>query len=140
MRQIRGWVATGLVLAAAMGLRADEPTQEQQPGPNQGPFAVVLLSLKHDWQAMRYHKQTGQSWYTLKGDWKPVPEAGEITPPSGEYKVLMSATGENDWIALRVEQKSGRSWRLAALKWIEMRVLGPDELPPEQPQGVAGPQ
>lgn len=140
MRQIRGWLAVGMVLATAAGVFAQEPDPGLNPGPDQGQFAVVLLSLKHDWQAMRYHKQTGQSWYTLKGDWKPVPEAGELTPPSGDYKVLMSATGENDWIALRVEQKSGRSWRLAALKWIEMRVLGPDELPPEQPQGVAGPQ
>jgi hypothetical protein len=63
-----------------------------------------------------------------------------VKPPTGEYKVLLTATGENDWIALRVEQKSGRSWRLAALTWIEMRVLGADELPPALPQGVAGPE
>jgi len=128
MKRRSGWWL-GLVLAAGVcgtpGVRADEPQA--------GPFDVVLLTLSSDWQAMRYHRQTGESWYALKGDWKPVPEAGEVKPPAGDYKLLLSATGGNDWIALRIEQKSGRSWRLAALKWIEMKVLGPDELPQQQP-------
>jgi len=125
MNGIVRWGAVGLLLIAGQTARAEEPPA--------GPFDMVLLTLHTDWQAMRYHKQTGESWYAYKGDWKPVPEAGEVKPPSGEYKLFLSATGENDWIALRIEQKSGRSWRLAALKWIEMKVLGPDELPPQQP-------
>ena len=127
-RDVRGWVV-GLWLAV-LACGADA-AQGQEPKP--GPFDVVLLTLASDWQAMRYHKQTGESWYAFKGDWKPVPEAGEVKPPPGEYRVFLSATGEHDWIALRLEQKSGRSWRLAALKWMEMKVLGPDELPPQQP-------
>jgi hypothetical protein len=96
---------------------------------------VVLLALKDDWQAMRYHKTSGQSWYALKGDWKPVAEPDEIKPPEGDYKLFLAASGESDFIALRLERKSGRSWRLAALKWIEMKVLGEEpELPqPQQP-------
>jgi hypothetical protein len=101
-------------------------------------FEVVLLSLKTDWQAMRYHTSTGESWYAFQGNWKPVPEASDEKPPAGAYKVLMSATGERDWIALRLEQKSGRSWRLAALKWIEMQPLDPGDLPPV-PQGPPDP-
>lgn len=129
MRGFARWgftqVLAALLLASALAVRAEEP---QPPAP----FDVVLLTLKSDWQAMRYHTQTGESWYALKGDWKPVPEAGEIKPPAGKYKLFMSATGDHDWIALRVERTSGRSWRLAALTWIEMKVLGPDELPPQQ--------
>lgn len=90
-------------------------------------YQVSILTVKNDWQAIRYHGETGQAWYALHGDWKPVPEMGE-KPPSGSYKVLMTAMGENDWFALRLEQKSGRSWRLGALKWIEMKVLS-DEKP-----------
>jgi hypothetical protein len=123
-----GWAA-GLLLLVPISTRAEEP----QPGP----FEVVLVTLKNDWQGMRYHRQTGESWYALKGDWKPVPEAGEVKPPEGQYKLFLTATGDHDWIALRVERKSGRSWRLAALKWIEMKVLDPDELPPQQPQPFA---
>ncbi len=118
------WGLTTLFLGGAITARGEEPQA--------GPFDVVLLTLKHDWQAMRYHTQTGESWYAFKGDWKPVLEAGEVKPPAGDYKLFMTATGDHDWIALRVERKSGRSWRLAALKWIEMKLLDPDELPPPQ--------
>ena len=99
------------------------------------PFDVVVLALKNDWQAMRYHKQSGESWYALKGDWKLVPEADETKPPEGDYKLFLAASGDNDFVALRLEKRSGRSWRLAALKWIEMKVLGDEpELPqPQQP-------
>jgi hypothetical protein len=126
----------GFVLVA--GVVGTQNLQGQEP--QTGPFEVVLLTVHSDWQAMRYHRQTGESWYAFKGDWKPVPEAGEVKPPAGDYQLFLSAQGESDWIALRLERKSGRSWRLAALKWIEMKVLGPDELPPQQPvPPVVGP-
>ena len=128
MKFIKGWLAAGLLLIGAAGAAAAEPEQ--------GAFDVILLALKHDWQAMRYHKQTGESWYAFKGDWKVVPEGTEVKPPSGDYKVQMCATGEHDWIALRVERKSGRSWRLAALRWIEMQVVEGEE-PQPLPQPLA---
>jgi hypothetical protein len=124
MKRNPGWWGLALVLLAASVVAAGEP--------GQGSFEVVLLSLKSDWQAMRYHAQTGQAWYAFQGDWKPVPESAESGPPEGEYQVLLTATGEHDWVALRLERKSGRSWRLAALKWIEMKVL-PEHVPAAAP-------
>lgn len=143
MKRIFVWLIVCLSCWAASGARADEPqpaaatppVAATESTPAASAFDVVLLALKNDWQAMRYHKQTGQSWYALKGEWKAVPEADETKPPDGDYKLFLAATGDNDFVALRLERKSGRSWRLAALKWIEMKVLGDEpELPqPQQP-------
>jgi hypothetical protein len=162
MKRIFSWLFAGSLVITA-GAAADEPlptpplptspTPSSAPmnlppmnsvagdvsppstAPAESPFEVVVLALKNDWQAMRYHKTSGESWYTLKGDWKAVPEAGDDKPPDGDYKLFLAATGDNDFVALRLERKSGRSWRLAALKWIEMKVLGGEpELPqPQQP-------
>lgn len=142
----RWWTIGALILAGtafdggAFRVAAEEPPATNTPAPAaEIHFEVVLLALKSDWQAMRYHTSTGESWYAFQGNWKPVPESGDEKPPAGAYKVLMSASGERDWIALRLEQKSGRSWRLAALKWIEMQPLDPGD-PPPQPQGPPDPQ
>ena len=120
---MKRWVValiTGISVGLAAVAAGEEPADEV--------FQVALLTVKNDWQAIRYHRHSGQSWYAVGGDWKPVPESGESKAPAGLYKVLMTATGENDWFAMRLEQKSGRSWRLAALKWVEMKVLE-DEKP-----------
>jgi hypothetical protein len=109
--------ALGTVMAS--GVAAEEPAKPA--------YDVVLLSLTTDWQALRYHVETGEAWYALRGDWKPVSEADSKKPPAGDYKVCLSKTGENDWIAVRLERKSGRSWRLAALKWAEMKVVEADK-------------
>ena len=113
------WLAVGL--AAAMLLATGGSAGAEDPAPSV--FDVVLLSLESDWQAMRYHLHTGESWYAYRGDWKPIPEADSTKPPAGEYKIVLSQTGENDWIAVRLERKSGRTWRLAALKWAEMKIV-----------------
>ncbi len=76
---------------------------------------------------MRFHAHTGEAWYAFQGNWKPVPEADNNKPPPGDYRVQMSPTGESDWIAIRLERKTGRTWRLAALKWVEMKVLEPEK-------------
>jgi len=125
MRRLTGWLGAIVVVAAAGWAAADEP--KMGPAAEPAAFEIVLLSLKSDWQAMRYHAQSGESWYAFQGNWKPVPEADNTKPPAGEYRILMSKTGENDWIAVRLERKSGRTWRLAALKWAEMKVLEPEK-------------
>ncbi|MEX2173555.1 MAG: hypothetical protein WD872_04280 [Pirellulaceae bacterium] len=114
------WVLSAVACASGQE-PADQPSQPAT-------FDMVLLSLKNDWQAMRYQTQSGETWYAFQGDWKPVPEESG-KPPAGEYKVSLSVTGENDWIALRLERKSGRSWRLATLKWIEMKVREAEKPP-----------
>jgi hypothetical protein len=119
------WLGVVFVVAAAGAAIADEPKTE--PAAELAPYEIVLLSLKTDWQAMRYHAQTGEAWYAFQGNWKPVPEADDTKPPAGDYRVQMSQTGENDWIAIRLDRKSGRTWRLAALKWAEMKVLEPEK-------------
>jgi hypothetical protein len=116
--------AAAVALAATVVCAQDPP---KTPAAEKAPFEVVLLSLKSDWQAMRFHMETGEAWYAFQGNWKPVPEADNNKPPDGEYRVQMSKTSENDWIAIRLEKKSGRTWRLAALKWVEMKVLEPDQ-------------
>ena len=117
MALVLGVLVSGMPLAAA----------GQEP---EAPFDVVLLSMKSDWQAVRYHKASGESWYALAGQWKPIPEPDGMKPPAGAYKVTAGNYGENDWIALRLDTKSGRSWRLGALKWIEMKVVEEDKKPP----------
>jgi len=124
-RRYSEWLGAVMVAAAVGGAIADEPKSE--PAAEPAAFEVVLLSLKGDWQAMRYHAQTGEAWYAFQGNWKPVPEADNTKPPAGDYRVQMSQTGENDWIAIRLDRKSGRTWRLAALKWAEMKVLEPEK-------------
>ena len=122
---MKGWalgLAAGIWIALSAGGVAEEGAK--------GSFDVALLSLAGDWQAIRYHTETGESWYATQGNWKPVPEA-DSKPPLGSYKVLLTAQGENHWFAMRLEQKSGRSWRMGALKWIEMQVLPEDKpVPP----------
>ena len=126
MRQsLLGWM-----LAACWGAAALYAVPALGEEPEAGPYDVALLTLKNDWHAIRYNRQTGDSWYSLQGDWKSIPEADQSAPPPGYYKLLLTASGANDFIALRLETKSGRSWRLAALKWIEMKVLEPDPAPP----------
>jgi|GEM_PF-5348346 hypothetical protein len=134
MKRIFLWLGA-LAIAASAGLgRCDEPkpADASEPAKTTEPavYEVVLLSLKSDWQAMRYHAQSGEAWYAFQGNWKPVPEADSTKPPAGDYRLYLSQTGENDWIAIRVERKSGRTWRLAALKWVEMKVLEAE--PPKQ--------
>ncbi|MDX1946275.1 MAG: hypothetical protein SFU86_12820 [Pirellulaceae bacterium] len=119
-------VAVGTLLATCCA--ADEGTKG---------FDVVVLPLANDWQAIRYHTATGESWYAAQGNWRPIPEV-DAKPPAGSYKVLLAPQGENHWFALRLEQKSGRSWRLGALKWIEMQVL-PEEKPAPAPPIVGTP-
>ena len=121
-----GWVGVLAIVAIALA-GDDEPKPSAPAATEPAPYEVVLLSLKTDWQAMRFHAQTGESWYAFQGNWKPVPETDENKLPAGEYRVHMSQTGENDWIAIRLEKKSGRTWRLAALKWVEMKVLEPEK-------------
>jgi hypothetical protein len=141
-----GWLAAVAILATGSAAaqepgkspesgKTSEPAKTTEPQATSQPaaFEVVLLSLKGDWQAMRFHSQSGEAWYAFQGNWKPVPEADNNKPPAGDYRVQMSPTGENDWIAIRLERKSGRTWRLAALKWVEMKVLEP-----EKPKGEAG--
>jgi hypothetical protein len=130
-----GWAASSASADEPQPTSAITPASAAESLPAKSSFDVVVLALKDDWQAMRYHRASGESWYALKGDWKLVPEADEIKPPEGDYKLFLAATGDNDFVALRLEKKSGRSWRLAALKWIEMKVLGDEpELPqPQQP-------
>ena len=132
-----GGLAAVVILAAASAQEPGKTTEpakatEQATPTEQAAFEVVLLTLRGDWQAMRFHSQSGEAWYAFQGNWKPVPEADNNKPPAGDYRVQMSPTGENDWIAIRLERKSGRTWRLAALKWVEMKVL---EL--EKPKGEA---
>ncbi len=132
-----GWMGVCAVMVSTLA-------NAQQPAPGAAApaaasaepvaFEVVLLSLKTDWQAMRFHAQTGEAWYAFKGDWKPVPEADNTKPPAGDYRVQMSQTGDSDWIAIRLERKSGRTWRLAALKWVEMKVLNPEK--PKEDAGL----
>jgi len=120
----RGAAGATMALAVLTAWAEDPP---KHVPPEEAPFEVVLLSLKSDWQAMRFHSQTGEAWYAFQGNWKPVPEADNNKLPAGDYRVQMSQTGENDWIAIRLERKSGRTWRLAALKWVEMKVLDPEK-------------
>jgi hypothetical protein len=124
-KRLAGWLVAMIAVAAVAWTAADEPKAE--PAAEPAAFEVVLLSLKGDWQAMRYHAQSGEAWYAYQGNWKPVPEADNTKPPAGDYRIQMSPTGDNDWIAIRLERKSGRTWRLAALKWAEMKVLEPEK-------------
>ena len=120
-KRLAGWLVAMIGVSAVAWATADEPKPE--PAAEPAAFEVVLLSLKGDWQAMRFHSQSGEAWYAFQGNWKPVPEADNTKPPAGDYRIQMSPTGDSDWIAIRLERKSGRTWRLAALKWAEMKVL-----------------
>lgn len=120
MGKVIALVVSLLVFCVPLLARGQEP---------EAPFDVVLLSMKSDWQAVRYHKTSGETWYALAGQWKPIPEPEGMKPPAGSYKVVAGIYGETDWIAVRLDMKSGRSWRLGALKWIEMKVEE-DKKPP----------
>jgi hypothetical protein len=124
------FVAAAGIWAGLAGGAAAEETDD-------GVFDIAVLTVKNDWQAIRYHRQTGQSWYAVHGDWRPVAEGGESKLPDGKYHVRLTLMGENDWVALRLERKSGRSWRLSALKWVEMKVLDEEKLAPAV--GALGP-
>lgn len=121
------WVllAAGLAVFFGAVVAGTAAGDEAEPEPS---YDMVVFATKADWQAIRYHRESGEAWVATSGDWRVIPEADGTKPPVGAYKVIASLYGENDWIALRLERKSGRSWRLGALKWIEMKVV---EAPPK---------
>lgn len=96
----------------------------EQP-PREDAFRVVMVQKvdRSDWQAIRYNRFTGESWYATSGAWGKINDDDNVS--ESRYRVKMVSMNGN-WGAIRVDVDSGKSWRVRNGAWVEMPVVPRD--------------
>lgn len=70
------------------------------------------------WGAIRYHPETGQSWYIKGGEFVEILE--QQLPSRSSYQVYMARTNKG-WGAIRLDTVSGKTWFLKNSQWLSVR-------------------
>ena len=83
---------------------------------------VMLASSSKTWEAIKYHRQTGEAWTAWNGAWIKIIE--EEDPPEGSYTIKMTALS-NNWAALRFDVRTGRTWQCLRGTWTEITLRPP---------------
>jgi hypothetical protein len=84
-----------------------------------GPYVVRMeRNESNGFAAIRFNRQSGQTWYLISGIWKSVREEEKV--PAGPYDVAFVPM-QGNWGAVRFSPSTGRSWMVNQGAWNEIR-------------------
>ena len=94
--------------------------------PDLDSFRIVIIEKPDgtNWNAVRYNRYTGESWFAISGAWKKIVDEEAIMESSYDVKLVPV---NNGWAAIRIDINSGASWRANIGKWVKMLAINSEK-------------